>query len=52
MNVLNPNGVIIDQQELQYNTAHTIGHTWQEGFYILQVFTGEKIITRKIVKGN
>lgn len=50
MKVMNINGTIVDQKELGYNTSHTIGQSWPEGFYVLQVYTGEKMITRKIVK--
>jgi ELWxxDGT repeat protein len=52
MNVMNMNGDIIDRKELKYNTEHLIGQSWQNGFYILQVHTGEKLITRKVVKKN
>jgi ELWxxDGT repeat protein len=52
MKVLSSSGAIVDHGNLKYNTDHIIGQRWQDGFYILQVYTDNKIITRKIIKGN
>jgi ELWxxDGT repeat protein len=50
--VLNLGGAMIDDKELAYNTDHAVGQNWPDGMFILQVYTGEKMVTRKVVKQN
>lgn len=50
MKVLNMNGGVVEEKVLEYNRDHAIGQTWRDGFYLLQVYRGEKMITKKIIK--
>jgi ELWxxDGT repeat protein len=52
LSVLNLSGAVIDNRELAYNTDHTLGHAWPDGLFVLQVYTGGKMITRKVIKRN
>jgi ELWxxDGT repeat protein len=52
LKVTNMNGVYVESMLLDSNKEHMIGHEWPAGFYILNVNTGENVITKKIVKRN
>jgi ELWxxDGT repeat protein len=51
LQVVTMDAILVDQAELSHNVSHQIGSSsWTDGIYVMKIKSGNRIITRKIVK--